>query len=97
MVLDFKGEGAIDMRMRKQMFGRQMFAGSAETMGHRVDSDFWALPNFPNHTWPVIFANISSNRPILEKGPLSKFFRQVRGKGKVTFCVFGASIAFSSK
>ena len=64
----------------------------------RVDSDFWALPSFPHHTWPVIFANISGNRSILEKGPLSKFFRQVKGeRGKVTFCVFWASIAFSSK
>ena len=35
MVWGFKGEGATDMRVRKQMFGRQMFAGPAETRGNR--------------------------------------------------------------
>lgn len=69
------------MRVRKQMFGRQMFAGSAEAWD-RVDSNFWALPSFPYHTWPVIFANISGNRSILEKALYLNSLGRLRGKGE---------------
>ena len=35
-----KGRKAIYLEMEKQMFGKQYLLGQAETMGHKVDSDF---------------------------------------------------------
>ena len=54
MVLDFKGEGAIDMRMRKQMFGRQMFAGSAETIGQRGILTDLLVSSLSTHLVPTV-------------------------------------------
>ena len=34
--------------MEKQTFGRWMFAGPAETVGHKVDSGLQALLSFPH-------------------------------------------------
>ena len=40
------------IEMEMQTFGKQMFAGPAEIMGHRVDPDLQALPSFPYDASP---------------------------------------------
>ena len=70
------------MKMKKQMFDKQMFAGHAEKMRHRVASDLQAPRNFPHHTQPIFFADIPGDTSILGISPLFKYFRQARGKQK---------------
>ena len=59
------------MEIEKQMFGKQMFAGPAETMGHRMDSNLYLGPaQFP----PSFSLHMSDDSTILQTGPLPKFF-----------------------
>lgn len=62
------------MEMERQMFGKQRFAGPADTMGHRMGFDFYAL--LPHHISPLFLADFSGDICIGRTGPLSKLFRQ---------------------
>ena len=55
------------------MFGKQEFAGPAETVGHRVGSGLWALLSFPHYSLPLFFAGISGDSSIPGTVRLYKF------------------------
>ena len=69
-----RGRKASHMEMEKQMFGKQRFAGPADTTGHRMDSGLQAL--FPLHISPIFLADFSGDICTGGTGPLSKLFRQ---------------------
>ena len=71
---------AIHMEMEKQMLVNKCFLGYAETVGHRVDSDVTPVTLLRHHTHPTFFAHISEDCSVPGTGPLSKFFRQLRGR-----------------
>ena len=66
------------------MFGKQEFAGPAETVGHRVGSGLWALLSFPHYSLPLFSADISGNSSIPGTGHLSKFCKRL-GEGHSFF------------
>ena len=69
-----RAKKAIHRKTEKQMLGKQMFAGPAETVGHRVSS-------FTPSPYSVQIISGDSSVPVI--GPLSKFFRELAGGSKV--------------
>ena len=70
-VWDFKGEEGNSPGDGKANVWWTNICWAAETMWHSVDSDLQPLPNFP-----IFFADTSGDT----SGPLSEFFRAVKGK-----------------
>ena len=67
VVWDFKGEEGYSHEDKKEMFGKQTFASPHRDNG--TQNGLWSLgpAEFPRHTWPVFFADISGDGSILEQ------------------------------
>ena len=70
------------MEMKKQLFGKGMFAGLT---ARQRDAEWTLLSaEFPQHTWLTFFAGVTGEGSIPGTEPLSKFFQAVKQKIKVS-------------
>lgn len=81
------------MRVRKQMFGRQMFAGSAETMGQSGLRFLGPAKFSPPHLACNLCKHLES---VLKKALYLNSLGRLRERGKVTVSL-GPPIGTSSK
>ena len=68
------------MEIEKHVFGKQMFTGSCRDNGTQSGLSSLGLPGTPTTPSPIFFEDISGDCSILATGPLSKVFKQLRGK-----------------
>ena len=94
VVWDFRRRMAVHIETGKQRSGKHLFAGSAETRGHRrgIFTDF-ATSSLSKHPDPsvVVYADISFPEP----ASLSTFFKSVKGKVKCSSRFFRPLIVLS--
>ena len=82
------------MEMKKQLFGKGVFAGLTARQWDAV----WTLlsAEFLQQNWLTFFADVTAEGSIPGTEPLSKFFQAVKQKISL-FRSFWALIVFSSK